>query len=171
MRSKVFIIILLLAISFFGVNSAAPQTPVQLNPGADMKIRDVSGKKFSIEPIEGKLLIIDFWATWCGPCRKAIPKLVEIQKTYPEKVQVVGISVDREISFGELQDFYQTYRINYPVGFATEKIMKTFPGIRSIPTIKIFTPNGTEIDEIIGNAPSMKGRIKGLLIKHGLLEK
>jgi len=80
---------------------------VLAGPAPNFTLEDISGKPLSLNDIKGKVVIVDFWATWCGPCVMSIPELVDLQDKYKAKgLVVIGISVDdEEVSKGELLAF------------------------------------------------------------------
>jgi cytochrome c biogenesis protein CcmG/thiol:disulfide interchange protein DsbE len=95
---------------------------------------------------------VDFWATWCPPCRKGIPDLIQIQKEYPKDVVVIGISLDRDTK-SEVPAFVKNYGINYPVVYGDGKVDKNFGGIEAIPTAFVIDRNGNIVDKHVGLVP------------------
>lgn len=82
-------------------------------PLPDFNLPDVSGNLHSISEWQGKILIINFWATWCPPCRKEIPEFVALQKQYSAKgLQVIGVAIDDQNS---VEEFLVSNKINYPI--------------------------------------------------------
>jgi len=82
-------------------------------PLPDFNLPDVSGKLHNISEWQGKILIINFWATWCPPCLKEIPELVALQKQYSTKgLQVIGVAIDDQNS---VEEFLVSNKINYPI--------------------------------------------------------
>ena len=105
------------------------------------------GKDISLVDMKGYVLIIDFWATWCPPCRMEIPGFIELYEKYKDKkFAVVGISLDRN---GEtvVKKFMEQYRINYPIIMATRQIQSDYEKamdkpIRAIPTTLVVNREG-----------------------------
>ena len=95
--------------------------------------RDLDGHELSTASLRGKVVIINFWATWCGPCRAEIPDLVALQEKYRDRLQVIGISQD-ESPPEVVQRFAAQFHINYPVVMMTPELEKLFPGIGALPT-------------------------------------
>ena len=97
----------------------------------------------------GKIVIIDFWATWCPPCRRSIPDLIDIQNKYEKNVVIIGISLDRETK-PDVVPFIKEYGINYPVAYATTEIVEKFGDMESIPTSFIIDKSGQIVDKQVG---------------------
>ena len=104
---------------------------------------DVDGKTVSSDQLKGKVVVLDFWATWCGPCRSEIPGYVELQKKYGEAgLAVVGVSLDRG---GPLvvKKFVEQQKITYLIVMGDDKIAAAFGGVEAIPTTFIIDRDGT----------------------------
>ena len=118
----------------------------------DFTLTTVDNKTIKLSDYKGKIVIIDFWATWCPPCRKGIPDLIEIQNRYKKDVIVIGLSVDTDTK-GEVVPFISNNGINYPVAYPTPDVVSSYGGIESIPTSFIIDQNGTVIDKNVGLVP------------------
>src|ERR1700688_3490571 len=64
------------------------------DPAPEFKLKDLAGRDLSLEKSRGKVILLNFWATWCGPCREEIPDLIELQRKYKDRLQIIGFSVD-----------------------------------------------------------------------------
>jgi thiol-disulfide isomerase/thioredoxin len=64
------------------------------DPAPELKAKDVNGKELSLEAYQGKVVLLNFWAAWCGPCRAEIPSLIRIQEAYKNRLQIIGMDVD-----------------------------------------------------------------------------
>ena len=106
----------------------------------------VDGKQVSLADYKGKVVILDFWATWCGPCRRGIPDLIELKKEYGDKVEIIGVSVDGITRDGstvkDIKPFAEEFNINYPIALGDLKLINSYGGIRSIPTSFIIDQDG-----------------------------
>ena len=116
--------------------------PAEVGKSApDLKIQTVNGKgEITIASLEGKVAIVDFWATWCGPCKQSFPKLEEIAKQNTGKVQVVGISVDDK-SDG-VADFAKSNGATFPIGWDDGHTIANRWKVDSMPTTYILDSSG-----------------------------
>jgi cytochrome c biogenesis protein CcmG/thiol:disulfide interchange protein DsbE len=118
-----------------------------LAPGFTLKL--TNGKDIKLSDHKGKIVIIDFWATWCPPCRRGIPDLIDIQKKYSKDVVVIGISLDTE-TIDEVIPFIKKFKINYPIAYGTAEVVEAFGNIEAIPTSFIIDKSGQIVDKHIG---------------------
>src|SRR5256885_5346260 len=84
-------------------------------------LRDINGKIVSTADWKGKVVILNFWATWCPPCREEIPELVRLQAQYKDKLQIIGASEDED-GPQKVQQFVQRFGMNYPIVMATKEL-------------------------------------------------
>ncbi|MFC1868435.1 TlpA family protein disulfide reductase [Thermodesulfobacteriota bacterium] len=145
---------LIMFLLFFGCNSNAGSR--QAAP--DFSLDDLSGKRVSLKQYEGYTVLLDFWATWCPPCRRSIPELVALQKKYRNKgLIVLGISLDnpRKVNNEHLTAFVKKFNINYPILRANQKIINDYFGNTniSIPTLFIVNQEGRIVDKQVGFSP------------------
>src|SRR6185369_14044236 len=112
------------------------------------------GKPFRLSDQKGKVVLIDFWATGCGPCRMAIPHLIELQKEYKGKgLQVVGVSLDQQ-GPAVVKPFYQQWKMNYTVVIDDQgAAARDYGGIRSIPTAILVGRDGRIVTGFVGYRP------------------
>jgi thiol-disulfide isomerase/thioredoxin len=120
---------------------------------ADFSLKTLEGKEVKLSDYKGKVVIIDFWATWCPPCRKGIPDLVELQKEFKDKLVVIGISLDQQNTINDLAPFMKQYAINYPVVLGNEKVVRDYGNIQAIPTSFIIDQAGNIVDTHVGLVP------------------
>ena len=141
--------VLTLAISF-AASQPAPAAEPKTAPAWELK--DLDGKAVKMSDFEGKVVILDFWATWCPPCRKEIPGFVELQKQYGDKgLVVIGVSLDEE-GPSVVKRFNEQNNVNYPVVMGDEKVVKAFGGVEGIPTTFIIDRKGNIVKKHVGFA-------------------
>jgi thiol-disulfide isomerase/thioredoxin len=121
------------------------------NPAAApaFTVRDLEGRDLSSASLRGKVVVVNFWATWCPPCRAEIPDLVALQQKYREQVQVIGISQD-ESSADIVRAFAEEHHINYPIVMTTPEIEKMFPGVSALPTSFILDKESRIVQKHVG---------------------
>jgi thiol-disulfide isomerase/thioredoxin len=112
-------------------------------------LQDTEGRNVSLDDYKGKIVILDFWATWCPPCRKGIPDLVELQNEYGKDLVVIGISLDQQTK-PDVVPFIKEYRINYPVVYGDMNVVQAYGNIRSIPTSFVLDKDGNIVDMHVG---------------------
>ncbi len=122
------------------------KTPVDV-PAFSMT--DIDGKTITSESLKGKVVLINFWATWCGPCVVEIPDLVKLQAKYPEQLVIVGVSEDEN---GEalVRKFAADKQINYPLVMSTPAIQALFPGVVALPTTFALDRQGKMVQKHVG---------------------
>jgi thiol-disulfide isomerase/thioredoxin len=103
----------------------------------------------SIAALRGKVVIINFWATWCPPCREEIPDLIALQNKYKDKLQIIGVSQDSG-SLDEVRRFATANGMNYPIVMSSPEIEKLFPGIYALPTSFVVDRDGRIAQKHIG---------------------
>src|SRR6266567_5261016 len=124
------------------------------DPAPPFKVVSTSGQSIALANYKGYVLVLDFFATWCPPCREAIPHLVELNGKYNKQgLQVLGLSADED---GEkvVREFVAEKRITYPVALASESLMTDY-GLRSIPTMFIINKKGVIVEKYMGFSDEM----------------
>jgi thiol-disulfide isomerase/thioredoxin len=112
----------------------------------DFKLDDLDGKPLTLAASHGKVILLNFWATWCGPCRAEIPDLIELQKKYGDKLQIIGLDVDDDDST-EVKKFVTANGINYPIGMATNEIRMQYGGVAALPTSFVLDSEGRVVQK------------------------
>ena len=114
-----------------------------------LTMQDLDGRLITTEDLKGKVTIVNFWATWCGPCRAEIPDLIKLQDRYPDQLLVIGVSTD-EGGVAIVEDFATEYGINDPVVVAPPEIRRASPGVRALPTSFVVDPDGRVVQTHVG---------------------
>ena len=138
--------VLLALLGTVALLQAAPSW-AELNGKAapDWQLSDVNGKPLTLADFKGKVVVLDFWATWCPPCRAEIPGLVALQKKYADQgLSVIGVSLD-EKGPTVVKPFIERFAINYPVVMGSEKILADYGGISAIPTTFVIDREGNVV--------------------------
>jgi thiol-disulfide isomerase/thioredoxin len=116
----------------------------------EWKLSDLDGKVVKFSDFRGHVLILDFWATWCLPCRLEIPHFVELQKQYGNKgLTVIGVSLDEQ---GQeiVKKFVKQLGVNYPIVIGNEKVAESYGGIVAVPTTFVIDRQGRVVSRHIG---------------------
>ncbi len=119
----------------------------------DFKLKDIEGKEVALSSFKGKVVLLNFWATWCGPCKAEIPGFVELQEKYRDKLTIIGYSVD---DTAELAKKYAAeYKMNYPIllGEGREDVQDAYGPIWGIPASFIISKDGKVCRKHMGIAP------------------
>ena len=111
--------------------------------------RDLDGHSLSSASFRGKVVLINFWATWCPPCRAEIPDLIALQDKYRDRLQIIGISQD-EVPPEVVKRFVADHGINYPIVMTSPEIEKLFPGISALPTSFIVDRDARIVQKHVG---------------------
>jgi peroxiredoxin len=119
-----------------------PAAPAPLTAAPAWKLKDLDGQLVDSAQFKGKVVVIDFWATWCPPCRSEIPGYVDLQKKYGQAgLVIVGISLDT-VAPAEVKQFVTKNQMNYPVVIGDESVTATFGGVDAIPTTFVVDRQG-----------------------------
>lgn len=116
---------------------------------SSVTMHDLDGRAISSANFEGKVTIVNFWATWCPPCRAEIPDLIALQKKYGDRLQIIGVSQD-EGPIAGVRQFVTAQQMNYPVVMTTPDLEKAFPGVTALPTSFILDRKGRIVQRHVG---------------------
>jgi thiol-disulfide isomerase/thioredoxin len=135
---------------FFAAPSFGQQPTIRFvrnpDPAPDFKLTTLEGKPLSLADYKSKVILLNFWATWCGPCRAEIPDLVELQSKYKDQLQVIGLVVDDDDQEA-IKKFVEEFRINYPVALAPDKLRTDYGGIPALPTSFLLNAEGRVVQK------------------------
>ena len=121
-------------------DKAAPES--RASSGIDFELDDLSGKRIRLSDYRGKVVLVNFWATWCGPCQFEIPVFVKMKRQYQKRgFEVIGISMD-DGAQEQVEEFVRQYEINYPVVMGAEARLDAFGRISGLPTSVIINREG-----------------------------
>src|SRR5260370_745975 len=106
----------------------------------EFKLDTVDGKPLSLAALHGKVVLLNFWATWCGPCRAEIPDLIVLQEKYRDQLQIIGLTVDDDDA-SMIKEVVAETRINYPVAMSPPEVRMQYGGIAALaPSFVFDTP-------------------------------
>lgn len=130
-----------LALAFFAVSPLRAQALPVVGPAPAWATTDLDGKPIGLEALKGKVVVVDFWATWCPPCVHEIPGYVKLQEKYADKgLVIVGLSLDRNKA--AVPPFAKKYGINYPLAIVGSEMTDLFGGVEGIPTTFLIDREG-----------------------------
>lgn len=125
-----------------------------LQPAPDFVLTDLNGKNGKLSDYHGKVIILDFWATWCGPCRKLIPHFIDLYEKYEDSgFEVIGIAMDRG-GARAVKPFVEKHKIKYTNFIGNSNVVRKFGGIQGIPTTFVITKEGRIYKKYVGVPPN-----------------
>jgi cytochrome c biogenesis protein CcmG, thiol:disulfide interchange protein DsbE len=150
-RKTAIIVVALLLLGWLAVRwlSHPDQHTKDLRPAPDFALTDLSGRPLRLSDYRGKVVILDFWATWCEPCKEEIPHLIEMQNKYSAQgLQVLGVSMDDDQP--PVVKFQQQFKMNYPVAVGDSKLADQYGGILGLPITFVIDRQGRIISRHVG---------------------
>lgn len=141
-----------------GISSSAASAQSELpairfvrdpDPAPGFKLKDFDGHELTLEDAKGKVVLLNFWATWCGPCRAEIPGLIALQKRYADKVRIIGLLVDEDDD-KEARAVASSEGINYPLALADVETRVNYGGISALPTVFLINSDGKVVQKHVG---------------------
>ncbi len=145
-----------------GASGGRPGTVHSDAPG--FSLQDINGRPLDLATYHGKVVLLNFWATWCAPCRGEIPSFVQWQDSYgPQGLQILGISMDDGPQ--PVRSFYQQFKMNYPVAVGTDKLAQSYGGVLGLPVSFLIGRDGKIVSKYVGavDIPTVEQTIKSQL--------
>ena len=147
----------------FATTAATDVAAQKTSSGPALRIefsdKPVSAPAFSVAALDGttissadwhgKVVLVNFWATWCGPCRQELPVLIALQERYRGRLLIVGLSID-ERPPSEVKQFVEQNHFNYPVGIADQKLQHAFGGVSAVPSTFVINTTGGIVQRHVG---------------------
>jgi thiol-disulfide isomerase/thioredoxin len=125
-------------------SNPAPMPPFLVN--------DLDGSFVSTAALQGKVVVLNFWATWCPPCREEIPEMIALANRYKDRLQIIGVSMD-DAPPEEVREFAKAAGINYPVVMGSRAIAAEYGGVPALPTSFVADPHGRIVEKHVGLYP------------------
>jgi cytochrome c biogenesis protein CcmG, thiol:disulfide interchange protein DsbE len=120
-------------------SGAKPASTLRAAP--DFSLTDLSGHQLRLSDYHGKVVVLDFWATWCDPCKREIPHFIEMQSVYGARgLQVLGVSMDDDEP--SVREFQRQFKMNYPVALGSSELADQYGGILGLPITFVIDRNG-----------------------------
>jgi peroxiredoxin len=158
-RNAVILGIVIAAVAlmlFAGVRLARPRQPKfggsaqNGKPAPEFELKSLDGRQVRLSDYRGKAVLLNFWATWCAPCKIEMPWFVDLQKQYgAQGLQVIGIAMD-DSSEDTIAKFAQQMGINYPVLIGKEAVGDAYGGVQFLPTTFFIDRQGRVVDRVFG---------------------
>jgi peroxiredoxin len=141
--------------AIFWLGTASFEARASTTAAPEWQLNDPDGQPVKLSDFKGKVVILDFWATWCPPCRAEIPGFVALQKQYAAQgLTVVGVSLDTA-GASVVKSFMKNLGMNYPVVIGDEKIAADYGGVSAIPTTFVIDRNGNIVTSHQGYASQL----------------
>ena len=123
-------------------SSSSLKPEPQRKAAPDFSLKDATGQNVKLSDYRGKVVVMNFWATWCGPCKIEIPWFMDFQKTYKDRdFAVLGISMDDD-GWESVKPYIEQKKINYRIMVGTEELSKEYGGLESLPTTFVIDREG-----------------------------
>jgi len=140
----------LLSALLLGATPGLVQAQSPSEPAPPFSVKTFEGRVLRLSELKGRPVVLDFWATWCRPCRAAMPHLDEVQKRFSDRGLVVsGLCVDGD-GTSDVQRFAHDRRVYFPHGMANEKVLDNYGPIRSLPTTYFISRDGAVVRRVKG---------------------
>lgn len=113
-------------------------------------LKSSDGKTVELKKLTGKVVVVNFWATWCGPCRAEIPGMIEVYKQYKSKgLEIVGVSLDQQ-GWDQVRPFIEKLKVPYPIVVGDSKLADAYGGIDAIPVTFFIDKKGNIVERHLG---------------------
>jgi peroxiredoxin len=146
-----------------GCKREAPKEKRSLAP--DFTLATIDGRIITVSQLKGKVVLLDFWATWCAPCRLAIPHLNDLYRAYRERgLEIIGLSLDKG-NPGQVRRFAVNMGIKYPIIMADDDVVKNY-GISPIPTTYLIDREGYISNKWVGFSQNLMTKIAAETERH-----
>jgi thiol-disulfide isomerase/thioredoxin len=135
------------------------------DPAPNFTLQSQDGKTIELKKLAGKAVVVNFWATWCGPCRAEIPGMMKVYEKYRAKgLEIIGISLDRG-GWDDVKPYLAKNKISYPIVVAGQDLADAYGGIQGIPTTFFIDKKGNIVSKHVGSLTeeAFEKAVKGVL--------
>ena len=135
-------------------------------PAFELKVVGGNGRTVKLSDLKGKAVVLNFWATWCGPCKVEMPWLIEFQKKYASQgLQVVGVAMDDPIDDAAISSFTRKMDVNYPILAGNDQVADLYGGVDALPELFFIDPSGKIVSHSmgLGSKSELEEKIKSAL--------
>jgi peroxiredoxin len=145
--------LLLTALVLLSTTACKPKLALDVSSGQQpapaFSLTDIDGKPLNLADLKGKVVLLDFWATWCAVCKVEIPHFIDMQNKYgPKGLQIVGLSLDD--SANTVHEFASKMGMNYPIALADDRLATQYGGILGLPVAFVIDRNGNIVKKFVG---------------------
>jgi thiol-disulfide isomerase/thioredoxin len=120
-------------------------------PAPNFALKNAAGQTVELKRLAGKVVVVNFWATWCGPCRMEIPGMLEVYKKYKGKgLEIVGVSLDQK-GWSVVTPYVEKTKIDYPIVLGTDQVVSDYGNFQAIPTTFVVDKKGNIVGEHTGS--------------------
>jgi len=140
---------IIIAVSVLFLSSVAGSAQVS-RPAPNLRLKTIDGRVFDLSEYKGKVVLLNFWATWCPPCRQEIPELIKLQRAHRRQgLQIVGVTFPPQ-GLSQVRRFAQRAKIDYPIALGNKETKLLFAATETLPITAVIDPQGNVHDVIEG---------------------
>ncbi|MBP1932432.1 TlpA family protein disulfide reductase [Ammoniphilus resinae] len=143
-------LVLLLTVLVLGGCSVAAKDDAEQQQAPAFTLKDLNGEEVSLQQYEGKLVLLSFWNSWCGPCKTEMPILQKLQTEYPDQVAVIGVNLSFQDIMKDVKAFVEDHQIEYKI--ALDKLGEVADSyqVRELPVLYLISPEGKILKRMVG---------------------
>ena len=164
MKHQITIALLILSLALGACSPAPRVTKAERKTAPNFSLKDADGRTVQLSDYRGKVVLLNFWATWCGPCRLEIPWFIEFERKHKDRgFAVVGVSMDD--GWSEIRPFLSENRVNYRVVLGDDAVAQLYGGVENLPTTFVIDREGKIVSQHIGlvSKPKYEAELEELL--------